>query len=444
MLSSFATKFFSSAAGAERKKGVELASVEVHDIETAPEKRPRTLKHLIRLNHVTNSVMYHDLQFHNHAPHILGSAYLLGASPAQLNSIYDEEAKELEHWEDSPEEVSQHDWQSYLGDKRFQRAYVDFFEDQLVRYNYDWQSIVHDYLFNGKEPLINGIVGGLGHPLIHLGYAFELSNRELAMEALALTATNYSFLHKYLDDPSYTARPAPTASISTQTPLTILASIAADPALTNLFRTPGPDNIGPLFENAKTESALLKHWNAWSAPSQSPTAAFSDLQKAATALLVTSLTTETPRHDFFLLHLLTTTHALRILFPLIPSKHHISLLRQHFLLTLALYTTQLTPHIDASLIPAYSLPAGKDTWTYLAHECLHGRWAKDAHFVKGVRALKVAAETWPHDADFYLHAAVKFAVEFDGWGGFAPFNQEDREFLGEFREGGERGVFKDE
>ena len=43
---------------------------------------------------------------------------------------------------------------------RYQRAYVDFFEDELVRKGYDWKAVVHQFLFSGKEPLISAITAG--------------------------------------------------------------------------------------------------------------------------------------------------------------------------------------------------------------------------------------------------------------------------------------------
>lgn len=46
---------------------------------------------------------------------ILGSAYLLGSSSNHLNDVYESETKELEHWKDSPGEISQYDWRDYLG-----------------------------------------------------------------------------------------------------------------------------------------------------------------------------------------------------------------------------------------------------------------------------------------------------------------------------------------
>lgn len=93
--------------------------------------------------------------------HLLGSAYILGASVDQMQHIYDVESKELEDWKDSPAEINDKDWRNFLGDKKYQRAYVDFFEDELaLKFNYDWKMLLEEYLFEGKEPLIHGIIGG--------------------------------------------------------------------------------------------------------------------------------------------------------------------------------------------------------------------------------------------------------------------------------------------
>ena len=53
-----------------RGLAVEINPVEVHDVEILPEKRARVLKHLLKLNHVNHSIIYHHLQFHNHMPHV--------------------------------------------------------------------------------------------------------------------------------------------------------------------------------------------------------------------------------------------------------------------------------------------------------------------------------------------------------------------------------------
>jgi hypothetical protein len=352
-------------------KSIDLPSVEIHDVETAPEKRPRTLKHLLKANHINHALIYHNLQYHNHMPHLLGSAYLLGANVDQLQHIYDVESKELEGWEDSPGEISDTDWRDYLGDKRYQRAFVDFYEDELaLKFGYDWKRVAEEYLFSGKQPLFHGFIGGLGHPLIHLGYAYELSSRELGMEALAMGSTSYNFLHKYLDDAAY-SKPS---TYSTTSPLEILHKIQSDTRFDGLFDSRGSGNIEPLFQNH--ENLVLEHWNAWTI--SDPNKQFADSQEAAVALLVRTVQPGTHAYDFFMVHLLTTSHAVRILLPLIPKKFHISLVRAWWLLVIAVYVAQLRPKIDDDIEvkPAQG-------WKYVEDKAVNGAWATDAHYVKG-------------------------------------------------------------
>jgi Questin oxidase-like len=144
---------------ADRSKAlqsIELPSVEIHNIETAQEKRPRTLKHLLKANHINFAVYFHDDMFINHTAHTLSSAYLLGANPDQLHQVYNAETKNLLPWRDPPGEISDTDWRDFLGKKEYERAFLDFFEDELaLKYQYDWKQVVEKYLFTGPNPLIN-------------------------------------------------------------------------------------------------------------------------------------------------------------------------------------------------------------------------------------------------------------------------------------------------
>jgi len=98
---------------------IPLPSVQIHEIETSSDRRARRLKHLIKANHANFSIIHNNLRFHNHMPHILGSAYLLGGTNEHLNDIYDKEAKELEGWKDAPGEVTGGDWRDYLGRREY-------------------------------------------------------------------------------------------------------------------------------------------------------------------------------------------------------------------------------------------------------------------------------------------------------------------------------------
>ena len=302
---------------------------------------------------------------------------------------------------------------------------MDFFEDQLVLHGYDWHKVLEEYLFKGKEPLINNLISGrkstsvanherhthnqtVGHPLIHLGYTYELSSRELAMEALSMACSSYNHLHKYLDDPAYT-KPSKN---TTQSPLEILCRVQQDRRFDGVFTHRGAENLEPLFD--KHEEEVLEYWNSWQITD--PTKEFRASQMAAAALLVAPHKPGGKSYDFFIVHLLTTSHAVRILLPLIPANFHIPLVRQWWLLTLAVYIAQLRPEIVLTSVTDFDRK-GRD-WDWVDKQAVEGKHSLDAHFVKALRAMQTAAQTWGDVDEFYLKAAVKFANEFDGWGGF--------------------------
>ncbi|KAL1643315.1 hypothetical protein SLS58_004986 [Diplodia intermedia] len=438
---------------------VELPSVEIHDVETAAEKRPRTLKHLLRANHANHSIVYKDGRCRNNTAHILGAAYVLGATTDHLNEIYDREAEQLEPWQDAPCEIAKHDWRDFLGKREYQRAFVDFFEDQLVQYSYDWKKMLDDYLFGGEQPLINNFIAGFGHPLIHLGYAFELKSRTLAIEALAFSTCYYNFMHRYLDDAKYTRAPTnPTTSLAE-----ILKRVAADKRFDGVFDSPGAGNVESLFD--LKEEAVLEHWNNWqiygynsssSSGSSSPTGTtsptspreritfteqFLEAQKLVVALLMAKSSGDRKRrYDFYAAQLVTASHAVRVLLPLIPTKFHVPLVRQWWLFVLSTYIAQMRPKVDVVAFENEDLEEGRG-WSDVQSCALKGRFCLDGNYVKdgaafeeivelteietALRAMQDAAKTWPDDKRFFLKAAVRFATEFDGWGGFGAFGDED-------------------
>jgi len=366
--------------GGSKTPSIDIPPVEQHDVETNTDRRARSLKHLLKANHVNYSILYHDLEFHNHNVHVLCSAYLLGANEKQLHSVYDAEAKFLEPWKESPSEITEDDWRDYLGDGRYQRAYVDFFEDQMVMgFAYDWKAVIRKFMFEGKNPLVHGLIGGLGHPLIHLGYAYEINSKEIAMEALGMAATQYNYLHKYLDDASFT-RPS---AFSFNSLTGLLDKCRQDSRFDGLFKKPDFGNIEVIFK--QHESLILEYWNAWNITE--PVKEFEESQEAAVALLVETVAPGTHGYSFFLVHVLTTSHAVRILLPLIPKRFHIALVREWWLLTLAAYIAMLRPKIEPDYVDPRDLKGRH--WTYVENRALNSPYSTDAHFVKGRPAISL-------------------------------------------------------
>ena len=222
------------------------------------------------------------------------------------------------------------------------------------------------------------------------------------MEALGLASTQYNFLHKYIDDPKYTRL----SSYKETSPLEILERVRKDQRFDKRS-----DGINDVFENH--EDAILEHWNAWQL--LNPKKQFQDSQHAAVAILVAThpLDSGRPGFDFYHVHLLTISHAIRILLPSIPAKFHISLLRQWWLFALAVYVAQGRPAIDLANIDDYQLK-GQD-WSVIDQHAVRGKFSLDAHWVKGLRAMKEAAKLWGDENQYYLKAACRFDEEFGGW-----------------------------
>jgi hypothetical protein len=305
---------------------------------------------------------------------------------------------------------------------------VDFFEDEMVRLGYDWKQVVAEYLFSGEEPIFNSIMADrmsillflrnvsrysfllpVGHPLIHLAYAYEMSSREVAMEALGMASICYNNIHKYLENPVLSQAEASYHSTSL---FDIIDKVRSDKKLDGLFVTPGDHNLEKLFENH--EALLLDHWNAWNI--ENPVEQFRESQELATALFAATHKNSTEKYDFFFVHILTTSHAVRVLLPWIPAKFQIPLIRQWWLVTLAIFIAQMRPEINMDTIRDYDLK-GRD-WTWTAKQAVKGERSTESHYPKALRALQESASTWTDNDGFYLKAAVKFAEEFNGWGGF--------------------------
>ncbi|OQE37328.1 hypothetical protein PENCOP_c010G02443 [Penicillium coprophilum] len=388
-------------------QAIDLPPVDVHETEAAQDKPARALKHLLKLNHVENS-LFDRQNFPNQLMHLLSSSFLQGADADTLGRLYEKEVSNLVKWKESPAEITTLDWRGHLGCRGYDRAFVDFFEDEMVNLNYDWKEVVAEYLFTGKEPMFDSIMASLGLPLIHLAYAVEMDSREVAMEALGLAATCYNGIYKSLEDPKNSKNEATYESKSL---FAILDIVREDESLGGLFSTPGSDNLNTLF--VSRNAMLLNHWKAWKI--ENPVEQFRESQELAAALLVGTAVDSTGHYDWFFALNLATSHAVRVMLPFIPPQFQIYLLRQWWLICIGIYVAQLRPEIKMDQIRNYDLN-GKD-WEWVAQKAVNGEFSSDVYFVTTTRALKGLASTWGDSDSYFLKAAVRFATEFKGWRG---------------------------
>lgn len=160
--------------------------------------------------------------------------------------------------------------------------------------------------------------------------------------------------------------------------------MSQDSRFDDMFASQGEANLDSLLGDSQKEALMLEYWNSWTITD--PKVQFAQSQHAATALLVASHKTG-EQYDFFLVHLLTSSHAVRIILPMIPTKFHVSLLRQWWLFVVSAYIQQLRPSVDTSVVDKIALK-GRG-WEFVTDYAINSKWATDAHFVKGtVRTLR--------------------------------------------------------
>lgn len=200
-----------------------------------------------------------------------------------------------------------------------------------------------------------------------------MDSKELAMEALGLTCVQYNFLHRYLDESQFTK----TSPISIASPMDLLTKLSKDKRFDDVPADTKLSDLESVFESHG--SAILEYWNGWEVTDA--TKQFELSQEAAVAMFAGTVRPGTHAYNFFIVHVLTTSHAVRILLPLIPTKYHMKLVRQWWLLALAIFIVKGRPTPD----PANITDDLKGrTWSYVEDKALNSPWSKDAHYVKGM------------------------------------------------------------
>ncbi|PHH50593.1 hypothetical protein CFIMG_006007RA [Ceratocystis fimbriata CBS 114723] len=367
----------------------------------------RSLKHLLRANHSNYACLFGaEMKLQNPLGPLLCSAYAMGANNVQLHALYDEYAKILGPWEDSPSEMIDEDWQDFYGNPKYQRATVDYFEDALVMtFNYDWRKLVGTFLFQGPKPLFNGLMSGLGNPLVHLANSLQINSKELSMEAFALSSAEYDYTAEYMNSKFY-AEPSSRSSGSIKD---LLDQVRQDDRFDQVFSEPSPDKIPQLFQ--EHEALMMEYWNAWILDDL--TKQFRESQEVAVALLVSSVKRKSKSHSKALAQVLAASHAIRIILQFIPKESHIKLVRSWWLMTLAAYVSNLRPEIDTNYADVGEIKGRQ--WSYVENMALESPWFQDASYVNSLRSMRDIAETWKDADEKILLAAVIFADEFGGW-----------------------------
>jgi hypothetical protein len=211
-----------------------------------------------------------------------------------------------------------------------------------------------------------------GQPLIHVGLAFELSSKTLAIEALAMACCRYD--SNVLDD---------------QSPGVTKHSL---PAILNFVSSETTVDEGD-------HKGLLRKYRD-SLDMSNPKELLEQLQKLTVTLQLGSIENGKPAEHLSML--VASSHAVRVLLPLTPAKFQLSLLQQLWQLILPVWVMQSTT--SGGLTPS----KGVDGWK-LVEEQACGDDELDVWTMASIRAMRQAAETWSDADGFFINAATKFS-----------------------------------
>ena len=155
---------------------------------------------LLQLNHEKHHIFFNHDGFHNHIAHHLLTLFALGATPAQLQKAYDDNAR----YQRGPERLQpsvvsdMHDplrFKTYLGKEQYYSAFLVFFQGEID--NKGWEDTVQEYVFAGTEQaddMLVRVFAGFLHPLIHLGFGVEFGQPGIVAEALAQAAVHEAWM----------------------------------------------------------------------------------------------------------------------------------------------------------------------------------------------------------------------------------------------------------
>lgn len=418
-----------------------------------PESKAK-LHQLLRANHQFYSTLYNSRKFHNHTPHALASAYFLGATPETLYELYEQNTEPLARWEeDSPAEVTDDDWFELLGDKRYERGFQDYFQEKITDgKTFDWKEVFSQFVYDERAPgaIVHGLFGGLLHPLIHLGYAAELDDWEIASESLTLAATGYQNYNFDLLNVVGFSKPSP----GSERALDLLAAIRADPAFDgHVSSKPGQVGSKDISDLVESHSEEITRYINRFAVGKTPDALAENLTEllVAASLLLTATHKDLdsanpdlrlPQSDFFILHLFTSTQASLEIFlnpktaELFSVELKYQMVQKLWTMFIILYIAQKRPSVVLARVTEPANPdvlpgtdSNDEVWAKIYSILFTESEQYDSHVLKAVRGLLFTSrhvtaaqrERYgvPDEAqgvEFFTLAAYTFAFSMRGQG----------------------------
>ncbi|KAL9114668.1 MAG: hypothetical protein Q9227_001346 [Pyrenula ochraceoflavens] len=280
-----------------------------------------TASKLLQENHEKYHMYFNSEGFHNHIAHHLLTIFALGATPAQLEKAYRNNAGyQRPQYPISPPVVSElHDpakFRSYLGQEKHFHSFVEFYQQELDTKG--WPQTLREHVFASPETdggraqeLFTRLFAGFMHPLIHLGFGIEFRQPAIIAESLAQAAIHTNWLAPYILDAEIQASAHAVAGKPSSSLLSLLQAAYDDPKVRTSAHLSDDNKLrdGVLVRAGPQMTSLASQYHietpATSATLQRATAEMTAL--CARFTLCAQRADKVPKVDFFYLHCLNAS-----------------------------------------------------------------------------------------------------------------------------------------
>ncbi|ODN80020.1 hypothetical protein L202_03881 [Cryptococcus amylolentus CBS 6039] len=357
--------------------------------------------------------IYESRRFaHNHFPHSLLTRYALGAPPHLLRKTWEHDKSHLVSLDPRapdrkdvnadklPDKIDRGNWGTFLGNKEYYSLYLPFFHSEIARLGS--QGALIEYVFSpqanwepftpsaysstGKQSkpktpnMLNRLMAGALHPMIHVGFGLEFVDPIVLAEGLAEAAIHPDSLITPFISPSLTqswlTSPVPSPSPSSPAPslAELYTALVNNPTLKPVPYNPDSminDQLLSAVSDGRGE-ALVGLVEGWEVPLKEDyegeggkfrwEGLMRDVGVFTTLLACgTGRKGYEPRVDFFLMHALTSSIFIPAYLPLLTPPQIRAFLKTYLLVLFQIAISRGRPALNPDLIMSYDLYTSSDS-----------------------------------------------------------------------------------
>ncbi|KAL2137137.1 hypothetical protein VTI74DRAFT_8769 [Chaetomium olivicolor] len=375
---------------------------------------------LLAKTHVQHALLQPDGRY-NEIPGALATLLFLDVAKERLRATYDAMNGDLAPWEPSPMSIEDEENKiRFLGDVRFQRAYMTYFSMDNNRFSGNAKALAVSHLFTGDRPLVFALFSGVGRPLTLLSDGIELRTAVMVMESLTLSAIDWMEPMRDMLMQAQLAAP-PSERLS---PEDLIGRAGYDGRFSGVMKAgPGFHGLPYILSNSTARAAIVEY--IWCLDTNDLTLVLQQLSALSVLLSCGTHKPGQPAFDYYLNRLPTCVNSTRVILEnWIEERGHRELLvKGLWLLVILAYITQLRPAIDGTLlVPPQELVGQSRSWTSIYNEIrpqamLEGGY-DNFELLRALRSLRELSRAYDTaHGRLYAHAARKLMDQWTGWTG---------------------------